>query len=114
MIQEDIQVDIVSHGEEYTDYGINPFVKVKDDALSTFSIDVDTASYTIARRKINEGGLPNYASVRAEEFINFFDYSHYTDGLSQANPFQVEMDMMEHPFKEDREILRVGLQGMEN
>ena len=37
--------------EEYTDYGINPFTKTKQDAQSTFSIDVDTASYTIARRK---------------------------------------------------------------
>ena len=64
----DLQVDVIANGEQYTDYGINPFVQVKDDALSTFSIDVDTASYTIARRKINEGGLPNYASVRAEEF----------------------------------------------
>ena len=110
---ESIEVDVVSNGEEYTDYGINPFVQTHDDALSTFSIDVDTASYTIARRKINEGGLPNYASVRAEEFINFFDYNYKSDGLTQANPFHVEMDMMEHPFKEDREILRVGLQGME-
>lgn len=110
---ENIEVDVVSNGEEYTDYGINPFVQTHDDALSTFSIDVDTASYTIARRKINEGGLPNYASVRAEEFINFFDYNYKSDGLTQANPFHVEMDMMEHPFKEDREILRVGLQGME-
>ena len=110
---ESIEVDVVANGEEYTDYGINPFVQTHDDALSTFSIDVDTASYTIARRKINEGGLPNYASVRAEEFINFFDYNYDSTELTQANPFHVDMDMMEHPFKEDREILRVGLQGME-
>ena len=109
----DIQADVVANGEEYTDYGINPFVQTSDDALSTFSIDVDTASYTIARRKLNEGRLPNYASVRAEEFINFFDYKYDSTGLTQANPFHVEMDMMNHPFKDDREVLRVGLQGME-
>lgn len=109
----DDQVDVVTNGEEYTDYGINPFVQTSNDALSTFSIDVDTASYTIARRKLNEGRLPNYASVRAEEFINFFDYNYDSTGLTQANPFHVDMDIMEHPFKEDREILRVGLQGME-
>ena len=80
----DIQVDVVANGEQYTDYGINPFVQTSDDALSTFSIDVDTASYTIARRKLNEGGLPNYASVRAEEFINFFDYDYDSTGLTQA------------------------------
>ncbi len=107
-----VQVQQAS-GEEYTDYGINPFVQTSKDALSTFSIDVDTASYSIARRKINEGTLPNYASVRAEEYINYFDYEYDTASLSQANPFAIDMELMHHPMKEDREILRVGLQGME-
>ena len=56
-------------------FNTDPFVDTADDALSTFSIDVDTASYTIARRKINSGVLPPMASVRAEEFINYFDYT---------------------------------------
>ena len=59
--------------EEYTDYGVNPFTKTQTDAQSTFSIDVDTASYTIARRKLNSGSLPPFSSVRVEEFVNFFD-----------------------------------------
>ena len=100
--------DISSNSEQYTDYGINPFVKTQKDALSTFSVDVDTASYTIARRKLNEGSLPNYASVRVEEYINFFDY-HYD--ASDAKPFVVDMETMKHPFKDDSHILRVGLQG---
>ena len=104
-------VDPVSSGEEYTDYGVNPFVKTSEDALSTFSIDVDTASYTIARRKLNEGKLPNYASVRVEEYINYFDY-HYDS--SKAEPFVVDMEAMEHPFKDDKHILRVGLQGKDH
>ncbi len=105
--------EIISNSEQYTDYGINPFVHTDDDALSTFSIDVDTASYTIARRKLREGSLPNYASVRAEEFINFFEYEYTNKDLSAGKPFDVSMNMMPHPFKEEREILRVGLQGME-
>lgn len=105
--------ETISNSEQYTDYGINPFVHTDEDALSTFSIDVDTASYTIARRKLKEGSLPNYASVRAEEFINFFDYAYTNKELSEGKPFDVSMNMMPHPFKEDREILRVGLQGME-
>jgi Ca-activated chloride channel family protein len=102
--------DTISNGEEYTDYGINPFVNSSEDNLSTFSIDVDTASYAIARRKLNEGKLPAYAGIRVEEFINYFDYNYSTD---EASPFNVEMETMIHPFKEDRHILRVGLQGME-
>jgi len=108
-----VNVDPIANGEEYTDYGINPFVQTTDDALSTFSIDVDTASYSLSRRKIQGGSLPNYAAVRAEEFINYFDYEYDKEGLTQANPFNLDMEIMEHPFKEDREILRVGLQGME-
>ena len=108
-----VNIDPIDNGEEYTDYGINPFVQTADDALSTFSIDVDTASYSLSRRKIQGGSLPNYAAVRAEEFINYFDYEYDKEGLTQATPFNIDMEIMQHPFKEDREILRVGLQGME-
>ena len=103
-------VDRVATGEEYTDYGINPFVLSSEDNLSTFSIDVDTASYSIARRKLQEGQIPSYAGIRVEEFINYFDYDYDS---TDADPFVVELDSMAHPFKDDRHILRVGLQGKE-
>ena len=102
--------DSATSGEEYVDYGINAFVDTAEDALSTFSIDVDTASYTIARRKLNEGKMPAFEGIRVEEFINYFDY-HYDS--SDAKPFVVDMEAMVHPFKADRHILRVGLQGQE-
>ena len=102
--------DPAASGEEYVDYGINPFVSTSEDALSTFSIDVDTASYTIARRKLNEGKMPAFEGIRVEEFVNYFDY-HYDS--SEAKPFVVDMEAMVHPFKADRHILRVGLQGQE-
>jgi Ca-activated chloride channel family protein len=102
--------DTISNAEQYTDYGVNRFVNSSDDALSTFSIDVDTASYTLARRKLQEGSLPNYAGVRVEEFVNYFDY-HYD--ASEAKPFVVHTEIMEHPFKADKHIMRVGVQGME-
>ena len=60
-----------SSSEEYTDHGVNPFTSVVDDAKSTFSIDVDTASYTLARRKLRGGVLPSWEGIRAEEFVNF-------------------------------------------
>jgi Ca-activated chloride channel family protein len=57
-------------------YGANPFVDTEDDRQSTFGLDVDTASYTIARRYLREGHLPPPAAVRVEEFVNFFDYGY--------------------------------------
>src|SRR5262245_58822601 len=58
--------------EQYTNYGVNPVTDPAKDRLSTFAIDVDTASYAIARRKIIEGTMPPQASVRVEEFLNYF------------------------------------------
>ena len=99
-----------SKNEEFTDYGINPFVETAKDKLSTFSIDVDTASYTIGRRKLNEGTLPPYASVRVEEYVNYFDYDYPSP---TKDPFSVHVEAMPDPFRSDRHILRVGLQGKE-
>ena len=61
--------------EHYTDYGKNPWVDAKTDHLSTFAADVDTASYSLARRALQSGSLPAPASVRPEEFVNYFKYS---------------------------------------
>ena len=58
--------------EAYHDWGKNPWVDAAKDHLSTFAADVDTASYTIARRKLEEGTLPPAAAVRVEEFVNYF------------------------------------------
>ena len=96
--------------EEYKDHGVNPFVEASKDNLSTFSIDVDTASYTIARRKLNEGHLPPFSSVRVEEYINYFDYDYESP---TTEPFSVHMEAMSDPFRSDRHIFRVGLQGKE-
>ncbi|MEM1205136.1 MAG: von Willebrand factor type A domain-containing protein [Acidobacteriota bacterium] len=54
--------------------GVHPFVDAEDDALSTFGLDVDTASYTLARRYLRDGDLPPADAVRVEEFVNYFDY----------------------------------------
>ncbi|MEE8523947.1 MAG: von Willebrand factor type A domain-containing protein [Thermoanaerobaculia bacterium] len=54
--------------------GVNPFIDTEDDARSTFGLDVDTGSYTVARRILHDGHLPPPESVRVEEFVNYFDY----------------------------------------
>jgi Ca-activated chloride channel family protein len=93
--------------EDYKDYGVNPVVDPQKDRYSTFSIDVDTASYSIARRKIMEGGLPPYQAVRVEEFLNSFDYAY--DAPAQG-PFAVQLAAAPSPFTAGHHVLRVGLQ----
>ena len=99
--------DVKSGGEAYHDWGKNPWVETSKDHLSTFAADVDTASYTIARRKLEEGSLPPPASVRVEEFVNYFRYAF---PLPQANtPFSVVMDAAPSPLQAGRDIVRVGV-----
>ena len=101
--------DVTSGSESYEDYGVNPFTMVSADHLSTFAIDVDTASYSIARRKLEEGRLPPEAAVRVEEFINYFDFSY---GQPTGDvPFNVAMEAMPDPFRSGHHVLRVGVQG---
>ena len=90
-------------------YGVNPFIDTEDDHLSTFALDVDTASYTVARRFLDDGNLPDPDSVRVEEFVNFFDqgYEAPTDGA-----FAVHVDGSPSPFGNPNHwLMRVGIQG---
>ena len=92
-------------------YGVNPFIDTEDDHLSTFAIDVDTASYTIARRFLDDGHLPEQNSIRVEEFINYFDqgYKAPTDAT-----FAIHIDGSPSPFGNNNHwLMRVGLQGKE-
>jgi Ca-activated chloride channel family protein len=94
--------------EDYKDYGVNPVTDPAKDRLSTFAIDVDTASYTIARRKIQEGSLPPFQAVRAEEFLNYFDYGY---AAPKTGPFAVHLAAAPSPFTAGHHLLRVGVQG---
>jgi Ca-activated chloride channel family protein len=96
--------------EGYKDYGSNPHIQTQQDRFSTFAIDVDTGSYTIARRKINEGQIPPKASVRVEEFINYFP-SEYPKNTQDW--FKVHLDSAPSPFREAYHLLRVVVQGQE-
>ncbi|MEZ4366756.1 MAG: von Willebrand factor type A domain-containing protein [Kofleriaceae bacterium] len=96
-------------GEGYTDHGQNAWTVAKADHLSTFAADVDTASFTIARRKLREGQLPPTAAVRVEEFVNYFRYGYDTGAATKARPFTVSMDGAASPFDGTRHLLRVGV-----
>jgi Ca-activated chloride channel family protein len=94
-------------GVTFSDPGENPFVDPRQDSQSTFGLDVDTASYTVARRFIDAGNLPDPASVRVEEFVNFFDQG-YTAPDDDA--FAIHADGGPTPFlARDETLLRIGI-----
>ena len=84
----------------------------RDNQL-TFAVDVDTASYTIARDYLNRGQLPPKEVIRVEEFINFFDYADAAPEDLEESPFAVHLDAAKAPFAENQTLLRVGLKGFE-
>jgi Ca-activated chloride channel family protein len=95
----------------FEDYGINGFVETGQDRLSTFAVDVDTGSYTVARRYLTDGLLPPPDAIRVEEFLNFFDYG-YANPQAQET-FGITMDAAPSPFgtAAGRHLLRIGIQG---
>lgn len=101
----------VYQGNYYQDPGINPEERTRVDHLSTFSLDVDTAAYSEARRYIRDGKLPPYEAVRAEEFINAFNQGYNTP---QNAAFAIYADGAPNPFRDDGTyFLRIGVQGYE-
>ena len=96
-----------TQGDTHVSYGVNPWTETSKDALSTFAADVDTASYTYARRVLLGGALPPAASVRVEEFVNYFNYSF--PAAKPGSPFSVVMDAAPSPFAPGNHILRVGV-----
>lgn len=95
--------------ETYTHHPENKSTLVADQPVSTFSIDVDTASYANARRFLNDGRLPPPDAVRVEEFINYFSYD-YPDPTDHE-PFSASMELAECPWNRDHLLVSIGLQG---
>lgn len=95
----------------FQNYGINPYEDAREDHLSTFSLDVDTASYSVARRYVMDGNLPPAGSVRVEEFVNYFEPGY---PAPSNTAFALYADGSPSPFHSDGLIyLRVGVQGYE-
>lgn len=89
---------------------VNPWVMTAADRLSTFALDVDTASYDIARRYIDNGFLPPKATVRMEEFVNSFDYN-YPAQQSGGEAFGVYAEGGPSPFDRGTVLLKIGVRG---
>lgn len=102
--------DIVrGDAESYSHLEENPFLAVARAPLSTFSVDVDTASYSNTRRFINENRLPPKDAVRIEEFINYFSYD-YPQPVGTA-PFSVTTEVASCPWNNSHKLVHIGLQG---
>ncbi len=97
--------------EAYAPIADSAFVRVTDQPLSTFSIDVDTASYSNVRRFLQDGQLPPPNAVRVEELINYFDYAYPapTDGT----PFASHFEAVACPWAPQHTLVRIGLKGRE-
>lgn len=96
--------------DKYDDVEINGVKVVAKEPVSTFSIDVDTASYTNVRRMLNAGHLPPKDAVRIEEMINYFDYE-YALPKSKETPFETTVKVVPSPWSEGRQLMHVAVQG---
>lgn len=98
-----------SNSESYAEINDNVFHDVIKDPLSTFSVDVDAASYSNMRRYINQGAKPPADAVRIEEMVNYFNYD-YNQPVSDV-PFSINTELSSCPWNEEHLLLHIGLQG---
>lgn len=93
--------------ESYKNYGESGFLSVASNPLSTFSADVDMASYNIIKRMIMSGEKPNSDAVRIEEFLNYFDYSYQQP--KGADPVSVNFEYTDSPWNKGLKLIKIGI-----
>ncbi len=103
------QAPIDWNTESYDYINENKFKEVSHDPLSTFSIDVDRASYANVRRFINNNQMPYADAVRIEEMINYFDYNYKQP--TGEHPFSTSLELGECPWNKEHQLLLIGIQG---
>lgn len=96
--------------DKFNAFTPNAFKQVKAEPVSTFSSDVDTASYSFVRKSLNNGRLPNGNAVRVEEMVNYFDYD-YPLPESKAEPFKPTVTTADSPWAEGRKLMHIGIKG---
>ncbi len=97
-------------GDQFTGFDDSPVKAVATSPVSTFSVDVDTASYAYVRRMLEDGMLPQQDSVRVEELINYFDYA-YPEPESADKPFRTSVEVAPSPWNAGTQIMRIGIKG---
>lgn len=98
--------------DRFAEIDDNGIIRTTDNAVSTFSIDVDTASYSFSRRQINHGRLPQPDSIRLEEWVNYFDYA-YPAPESPSTPFLTHVSVTDSPWRAGNKLLHIGIKGYE-
>ena len=94
----------------FPDQEANGALNVADNPVSTFSVDVDTASYAFVRRQLSEGRLPPVQAVRVEEMVNYFPYKYATP-TDRAKPFGVTTEVMPSPWNSDNQLVHIAVRG---
>jgi len=105
----DIAMTDETYNEKYKDYDENPFITVSEQAVSTFSVDADGGSYANMRRFLYLGQIPPIASVRIEEFINYFTFD-YPEPAADEN-VSLNSEMAVCPWNADHYLMRLGMKG---
>ncbi len=101
---EEVNRDRFSHPDQ------NSVKLVKEQPVSTFSIDIDTASYSFVRRQLNRGVLPSEDAVHVEEMINYFDYQ-YPLPSSRKGPFSTQVNVIDSPWHQGNKLVHIGIKG---
>jgi len=109
VVRQPLRQNDVQNTENYAHFDDQGVMLTTRQPVSTFSIDVDTGSYTNVRRMLRNGQLPPKDAVRPEEFINYFNYQYdLPESLDQ--PFSVQTEMMPSPWSKDSYLLQIGIQ----
>ena len=98
--------------DKFEHFAVNPVKQVSVEPVSTFSADVDTASYSFVRRELNQGHLPQVDSVRVEDMINYFDYN-WPASESREQPFKPTVTVSDSPWGEGKKLIHIGIKGYE-
>ena len=106
----DLRQQAQPNTEAFPEAAPNPVKVTREEPVSTFSIDVDTASYAIIRSSLLSGFLPGPEQVRIEEMVNYFPYA-YTAPTADEAPFHATVTVMPAPWNDGRRLVQIGLQG---
>ena len=98
--------------EQYQEIEPSDVHSTLEQPVSTFSVDVDTGSYSNVRRMLNDGYLPPSDAVRLEEFVNYFNYD-YPNPDSEEMPFSVSTEAMKAPWNDSAHLVQIGIKGYE-
>jgi len=113
MVAPDVIAPQVANNDRFDGKDLNSVKSVSEEPVSTFSIDVDTASWSFARRMIQSGQKPSPQMVRIEEMVNYFDYGYIAPSDDAADPFATHVSVFDAPWNEGKQLVRIGIQGQE-